>query len=98
MSENAPEIDLMRGDFYANDVHASYDWMRENAPIYYDEKNNLYALSLYEDVMTISKNSDVYGSHMGVRPDSPPMPMMACMDSPEHMIRRNLVNRKDKTK
>jgi cytochrome P450 family 142 subfamily A polypeptide 1 len=93
MTVKPPEIDLIRGDFYANDVHTSYAWLRENAPIYYDEKNNLYALSLYEDVMTVSKNTDLYSSKMGFRPDSPPMPMMACFDRPEHLVRRNLVSR-----
>ena len=93
MTAPAPTIDLVRGDFYADDVHRSYAWLRENAPVHYDEKNNLYAVSRHEDVMMISKNSDVYGSHMGFRPDSPPMPMMACLDRPEHMIRRGLVSR-----
>jgi cytochrome P450 family 142 subfamily A polypeptide 1 len=88
-----PDIDLVRGDFYANDVHRAYDWLRENAPIYFDEKNDLYGVSLHEDIMTVSKNPDVYGNHMGFRPDSPAMPMMLSMDRPEHMTRRNLVNR-----
>jgi cytochrome P450 family 142 subfamily A polypeptide 1 len=88
-----PDIDLVRGDFYANDVHRVYDWMRENAPIYRDEKNNLYGVSLHEDIMTVSKNAEIYGNHMGFRPDSPAMPMMISMDRPEHMTRRNLVNR-----
>ena len=93
VTSSPPEIDLVRGEFYASDVQRSYAWLRENAPVYYDEKNDLYGVSRHEDVMTISKNSDVYGSHMGFRPDSPPMPMMACMDRPEHMVRRNLVSR-----
>ena len=25
-----PDIDLIRGEFYATDVHRAYDWMREN--------------------------------------------------------------------
>ncbi len=93
MTSSSPVIDLVRGDFYANDVQNSYAWLRENAPVYYDEPNDLYGVSRHEDVMMISKSADIYGSHMGFRPDSPPMPMMACMDRPEHMIRRSLVSR-----
>ena len=93
LTASPPSIDLVRGDFYANDVDRSYAWLRENAPVYYDEKNDLYAVSRHEDVMAISKNPDIYGSHMGFRPDAPPMPMMACMDRPEHLVRRNLVSR-----
>jgi cytochrome P450 family 142 subfamily A polypeptide 1 len=88
-----PEIDLMRGEFYANDVHSTYAWLRDNAPVYFDEKNNLYALSLHEDVLTVSKDSNTYSSKMGFRPDSRPAPMMACFDRPEHLVRRNLVSR-----
>ncbi len=93
MTQSPPAIDLVRGEFYANDVQRSYAWLRKHAPVYYDAKNDLYAVSRHEDITMISKNPDVYGSHMGFRPDSPPMPMMACMDRPEHMIRRSLVSR-----
>ncbi len=42
MTSSPPVIDLVRGDFYANDVQNSYAWLRENAPVYYDEPNDLY--------------------------------------------------------
>ena len=93
MNEPAPDINFVRGAFYADDVHRRYAWLRENAPVYYDEENALYGVSRHEDVMMISKNPDVYGSHMGFRPDAPPLPMMACLDRPEHIVRRNLVSR-----
>ena len=92
MTSSPPVIDLVRGDFYANDVQNAYAWLRESAPVYYDEPNDLYGVSRHEDIMTISKNPDIYGSNMGFRPDSPPLPMMTCMDRPEHMIRRSLVS------
>ena len=76
MTSSTPEIDFVRGTFYANDVHSTYQWLRENAPVYYDETNDLYGVALHEDVMMISKNFDIYGSHMGFRPDSLPMPIV----------------------
>jgi cytochrome P450 family 142 subfamily A polypeptide 1 len=88
-----PDIDLISGDFYARDVHAAYAWMRAHDPLYFDEKNGIYGVTLHEDVMTVSKNARTFCNGRGFRPDSPPMPMMISMDRPEHMTRRNLVNR-----
>jgi cytochrome P450 family 142 subfamily A polypeptide 1 len=92
-SMERPEFDLVSGDFFAGDAHAAYAWMRENEPIYRDEPNDVYGVALHEDIMTISKNAEIFCSGNGFRPDSPAMPMMISMDRPEHMTRRNLVNR-----
>lgn len=90
---NKPEIDLLLGRFYADDVHTAYKWMRENEPVYHDEANNIYGVTLHQDVMTVSKDSKTYCNGKGFRPDAPNLPMMLNMDRPEHMTRRNLVNR-----
>jgi cytochrome P450 family 142 subfamily A polypeptide 1 len=92
-SEERPEIDLISGEFYAHDVHAAYAWMRAHDPLYFDEKNQIYGVTLHEDIMTVSKNANLFCSGQGFRPDSPPLPMMISMDRPEHMTRRSLVNR-----
>ena len=92
-SADRPEIDLLSGEFYANDVHAAYTWMRAHDPLYFDEKNRVYGVTLHEDIMTVSKNAKQFCSGQGFRPDSPPLPMMISMDRPEHMTRRSLVNR-----
>ena len=42
----APEelgIDLLDGTFYGREPHDAYAWMRANAPVYYDERNDLWA-------------------------------------------------------
>jgi cytochrome P450 family 142 subfamily A polypeptide 1 len=88
-----PAVDLISGDFYANDVHSALSWMREHDTLYRDEKNDLWAVTLHEDVMTVSKDSKTFCSGRGFRPDSAPMPMMISMDRPEHMTRRSLVNK-----
>lgn len=93
-SENdAPEFDLISGEFYANDVHSAFTWMREHDPLYFDAKNEVYGVTLHEDVMAVSKDAATFCSKHGFRPDSPAMPMMISMDRPEHMTRRGLVNR-----
>ena len=92
VSDAPPQIDLLAGRFYAEDVHAAFTWMREHDPLYFDEANEIYAVTLHEDVMRVSKDSATFCNRHGFRPDSPPMPMMISMDRPEHMTRRSLVN------
>jgi cytochrome P450 family 142 subfamily A polypeptide 1 len=87
------EIDLLSGAFYAGDMHRHFKWMREHAPLYHDRKNDIWGVTRHEDVMAVSKDARTFCSGKGFRPDAPDMPMMINMDRPEHMVRRNLVNR-----
>jgi cytochrome P450 family 142 subfamily A polypeptide 1 len=88
-----PEVDLVDGRFYAGDLHAALRWMRRHEPVYHDRANDLWAVTRHADVMAVSKRSDVFRNGKGYRPDAAPVPHMIAMDRPEHMIRRNLVNR-----
>ena len=40
-SAGAPHIDLMDGEFYAGNPFPAFAWMRQNAPVYYDEPNDI---------------------------------------------------------
>ena len=75
-ADSRPEIDLISGEFYAHDAHAAFRWMRENDPLHYDAANDIYGVSLHEDIMTTSKDSKTYCSGRGFRPNTPNMPMM----------------------
>jgi cytochrome P450 family 142 subfamily A polypeptide 1 len=86
-------IDLLDGRFYAGDPQPAFAWMRAEAPLFRDEQNGLWAVSRHADVMRISKDPRTFCSSGSSRPDAPPMPSMINLDDPEHMRRRNLVNR-----
>jgi cytochrome P450 family 142 subfamily A polypeptide 1 len=91
--DSRPDVDLIDGAFYAEDLHAACAWMREHEPVYHDRTNDLYAVTRHADILEISKTSTVFRNGKGFRPDSAELPMMISMDRPEHMMRRNLVNR-----
>ena len=91
--EGRPEADLVDGGFYAGPMHAAFAWMRRHEPVYHDRKNDLYAVTRHADLLAVSRRSDVFRNGQGYRPDAPPVPHMIAMDRPEHMVRRNLVNR-----
>ena len=82
----------MRGEFYASDVHTTYAWMRDNAPIYWDETWKIWGVARHADIMSCSKQPELFCSGQGSRPDSPPIPSMINLDDPLHKQRRNLVN------
>ena len=87
-----PEIDFTDGRFFAGDKHRAFDWMRANEPVYRDS-NGIWGVTLHEDVIEVSRRPETFCSRHGFQPDAPPMPMMINMDRPEHLVRRNLVNR-----
>ena len=88
-----PEIRLLDGEFYAGDPHPHFTWMREHAPVYWDEASGVWGIALHRDVMELSKDTRTFSSAGGSRPDSPPIPSMINLDDPDHKRRRNLVNR-----
>jgi cytochrome P450 family 142 subfamily A polypeptide 1 len=95
MPEHAqnPEIRLLDGAFYLGRPLEHYAWLRRHAPVYWDESAGLWAVSRHEDVMSVSKNPELFCSRMSSRPDAPPIPSMINLDDPQHRRRRNLVNK-----
>lgn len=93
---NHPLNDAVRltdGAFYGNDPHPHLAWMREHAPVYWDERGQVWGITLYEDVLALAKDSATWRNSGGIRPDNPPMPYMIDMDDPEHKKRRSLVSK-----
>jgi cytochrome P450 family 142 subfamily A polypeptide 1 len=86
-------IQLMDGDWYADDPHAVWSWMRAEAPVYYDAAGDVWGITRYDDVLAIEKDPTTFSSTRAPRPHVPAMPMMISMDDPDHRRRRGLVNR-----
>ncbi len=58
-------IDLLDGDLYAGDPYATYAWMRENAPVYWDATTSSGASRRYDDIVEIEKDKDSSSSPTG---------------------------------
>src|SRR6202046_4380067 len=69
-------IDLMSGAFYGREPHDAYAWMRAHAPIYYDERNDLWGVASYAGVKAASVDTESFSSAGGIRPKVDPLPMM----------------------
>lgn len=86
-------VRLLAGDFYAADPHPHFDWMRRHAPLYWDEAGGVWGVTLYDDVVAVSKDPRTFCSGQGVRPDAPPFPYMIDIDGVAHRRRRSLVSK-----
>ena len=51
--------------------HDVFTWMRQNAPVYFDETSGVWAITRYQDLKKVAKAPDVWSSAQGIRPDSP---------------------------
>ena len=93
-----PEIDLLDGAFYVGDPYATYAWMREHEPVYWDAVNELWGVARYDDVVEIEKHKDTFinsdRAKGGYRPNLPADPSIIGLDDPHHSRRRNLVSRR----
>ncbi len=82
----------MSGPFFGREPHDAYAWMRANAPVYYDEANDLWGVASYAAVKQASVDTESFSNAGGIRPKFPPLPMMIDFDAPEHVRRRRLVS------
>jgi len=86
------DIRLLDGRWYQREPLDDYRWMRDEAPVFWDEEGELWGVSRHDDVMFVSRNPELFCSAKGSRPDSS-VPSMINMDDPGHKRHRNLVNR-----
>jgi cytochrome P450 len=79
-----PEIRLLDGRFYADDPQRCFAWLREHVPVYRDATGDppFGGVTLYADVMAISRDARTFSSAQGTRPSSPPIPSMISTDDP----------------
>lgn len=85
-----PEIRLLDPDFYV-DPEPLFAWMREEAPVYWDDGTGIWGLTRYADIMAISRDEKTFCSGQGSRPDSS-VPSMINTDAPDHDRRRGIIS------
>ena len=83
---------------FFNDPFDLYRRMREEAPVYYDEEQDFYALTRHEDVAAALKDHETYSSTRGcdlamVKSGEVPQKSIIFMDPPDHRLLRSLVNK-----
>ena len=84
-------------EFFEN-PYEIYARMRDDAPLYYDEQEDFYALTRHEDVAAAFKDHDAFSSARGcdlsmVRTGEVPQKSIIFMDPPDHRHMRSLLNK-----
>jgi hypothetical protein len=69
-----------------------YDYFLEREPLYFDEKNGVWEVFRYDDIVTIERDTEAFINGEGVRPNIPPDPGMIYQDGEQHNKQRALVS------
>lgn len=91
------DTNLMSLDVHTFDPDPFYKYLREEEPLYWDKQSELWAVSRYEDVVFISRNTDIFCSGQGVVPkmsqEDWPDEAMINLDGRAHTRQRGLVSK-----
>ena len=90
-----PRVNVLDPAFYV-DPWDAYRWLRDEAPVFWDPVQRLWAISRYDDVLAVERDGTRYSSFSGSRPhiDQRDDESMINMDDPDHQWQRNLVARR----
>ncbi len=86
-------IDILNLNTWDGGIWERLRWLRENDPVHWDEKNQIWALACYPEVLFVSKNPEIFCSGEGTRPNMPAKLSIVDMDEPRHGQLRRLINR-----
>jgi cytochrome P450 family 142 subfamily A polypeptide 1 len=68
-------------------------WLRENDPVHWSSKDDLWLVTKYDDVVAVSKDQELFTSAQGVRPGNPAKIGLIDEGEPRHGKLRGLINR-----
>jgi cytochrome P450 family 142 subfamily A polypeptide 1 len=85
-------LNLLDPDLYAGDPGPAYQWLRDEAPVYWDPVNEIWGVSRFADVLRIERDSARYSSARGSRPLIDMSASMINRDDPRHSQQRKLVS------
>ena len=84
-------IDLLDPETHADNPWPLYEWMREEAPLYFDAENGVWCVSRYDDIIRVARDPKTFTSVEGNRPNLPYDGSFIHLDGKGHHERRNLV-------
>jgi len=89
---SAAPLNILDPYLYARDPLPAYQWLRDEAPVYWDPVNRIWAISRHEDVLSIERDTARYSSARGSRPLIEMSASMINRDDPRHLQQRKLLS------
>ncbi|MFP6623066.1 MAG: hypothetical protein VCC20_06285, partial [Myxococcota bacterium] len=62
------DIEFCAAESWDDQMPERVRWLRENDPIYWSGKDQLWVISTFADVSYVSKHQEIFTSALGVRP------------------------------
>ncbi len=94
--ESKCPVKFRNPDFCAPSTHQNpyemYDYFLEHEPLYFDEKNEVWEVFRYDDIVRIARDTETFINAEGVRPSIPGDPGMIYQDGEQHNKQRALVS------
>jgi cytochrome P450 family 142 subfamily A polypeptide 1 len=90
------EPDALHPTLYVRGVaHDVFEWIRENDPVHWDERNQLWVISKHADISYVERQPELFCSGQGIRPKGGGAGNLSIvsLDDPEHARQRRLVSR-----
>ena len=89
------EVDISYTDssnWVEADMRERFRWLRDNDPVYWAEKDQLWIITRHDDVEYVSKHQEIFTSAMGVRPMNVKIGLID-EGEPRHGQLRGLINK-----
>jgi cytochrome P450 len=86
------DYDLLDLDAHVDDPWPMYTYLREQAPLYWDQHNELWAVSRHADIVAMSTDTDTFTSGEGALANIPGDPSMIHQYPEQHGKQRRLVS------
>ncbi len=90
-----PDIDVAYSDssnWIEADMRERFLWLRNNEPVYWSEKDQMWVITKHDDVEYVSKHQQIFTSAMGVRPMDVKIGLID-EGEPRHAQLRALINK-----
>ncbi|MFQ5514012.1 MAG: cytochrome P450 [Myxococcota bacterium] len=86
-------IEFLASQSWDEKMPARLAWLRENDPVHWSEKDQLWICTRFDDVVYVSKHQELFTSAEGVRPDTPVKLGLIDEGEPRHAQLRGLINK-----
>jgi cytochrome P450 family 142 subfamily A polypeptide 1 len=87
------DIEYLSASNWSESIWPRLDWLRENQPVYWSEKDQIWIVTRFEDVSYVSKNQQIFTSALGVRPGNPAKIGLIDEGEPRHAQLRAMINK-----
>ncbi len=85
--------DIMDLEQDIGDQHEAMRRLRREEPVWWDEKNNTWLVTRYEDVRYVSRTPSLFCNRHGVLLNADPPLSLIAQDDPQHLEMRNILSR-----